>query len=92
MKKILLYIGSAVFAALMVYNIGAGNLIANNTDVSLESIKIMAAGAQIEEDEPGGVWQFPYQTMGWCGSSWGYICKKSYTATACYQYNCLSPY
>jgi len=38
MKKIILYIGSVVFTALMVYNIGAGNLIVKNTDVSLESI------------------------------------------------------
>jgi hypothetical protein len=54
MKKIILYIGSAVFAALMVYNIGESNLLTKNTDVSLESIKIMAAGAQSElpPDEP----------------------------------------
>lgn len=54
MKKILLYIGSAVFAALMVYNIGAGNLLAKSSDVSLESIKIMAAAAEIENPPGGG--------------------------------------
>jgi len=51
MKKIILYIGSAVFAALMVYNIGSGNLIAKSSDVTLESIKIMAVAAQTELPE-----------------------------------------
>jgi hypothetical protein len=62
MKKIIVYIGSAVFAALMVYNIGAGNLLAKNTDVSLESIKIMAAGAFIEDNNNQCTypWQFYY--------------------------------
>ena len=71
MKKIILYIGSAVFAALMVYNIGKSSLIAKNTDVSLESIKIMAVSAQ-NELPPGyillmqwamiesGYWDGPY--------------------------------
>jgi hypothetical protein len=52
MKKIILYIGSVVFTALMGYNIGAGNLLAKSSDVSLESIKIMAAAA--EDEDPGG--------------------------------------
>lgn len=51
MNKIILYIGSIVFAALMVYNIGEGNLLAKNPDVSLESIKIMAAAADIEQGD-----------------------------------------
>ena len=44
--------GSVLFAALMVYNLGVDSLIAKNTDVSLESIKIMAAAAEMEN--PGG--------------------------------------
>jgi len=51
MNKIILYIGSIVFAALMVYNMGEGNLLAKNPDVSLESIKIMAVAAQTELPE-----------------------------------------
>lgn len=61
MKKIILYIGSVVFTALMVYNIGAGNLIAKSSDVSLESIKIMAAAADIED---GNGHLCPYQGQG----------------------------
>ena len=48
MKKLIIYFGSLVFAALMVYNMGVVNLTVKNTEVSLESIKIMAAGAQSE--------------------------------------------
>lgn len=54
MKKIILYIGSVVFAALMVYNIGSDNLIAKNIDVSLESIMIMAAADDSESQACNG--------------------------------------
>lgn len=63
MKKLILYIGSVLFAALMVYNIGTGNLVAKNVDVSLESIRIMAAGAFIEGGDNNQCtypWQFYY--------------------------------
>ena len=49
MKKLIIYFGSVVFSALMVYNISADNLFAKNTDVSLESIRIMAAAANYED-------------------------------------------
>jgi len=38
MKKFIIYFGSVIFSALMFYNMGAGNLLAKNFDVSLESI------------------------------------------------------
>ena len=86
MKKIISYLFSAVFAALMVYNIGAGNLLAKNTDVSLESIKIMAAAAQTELPEvtitcnaqPGFCWDGTCYHEFTPFGGWVYVMKDCY--------------
>jgi len=61
MKKIVVYFVSVLFAGLMIYNMDAGSLLEKKSDVSLESIKLMAAGAI---NEGGNGHLCPYQGQG----------------------------